>query len=154
MATQQQQQTQLQEGGGAGANGPQLVFMNIANSFSCLIPVLVAVLQCKDVFETHPTNMWVFVVSTFIYFSVAQRSMPLAFVSGSLSAVSIFSVLLPRRLGPLIFIAWTVIPIIVAYQVHADSIRNGCHKLQEMIMDIISRLSAMCNSIEHQGLPV
>ncbi|KAL5828366.1 hypothetical protein ACOSQ3_017834 [Xanthoceras sorbifolium] len=149
-----QQQTQLQEGGGAGVNGPQLVFMNIAKSFNRLIPVLVAVLQSKDVFETHPANMWVFVVSTFIYFSAAQRSMPLAVVSGSFSAVSIVSVLLPRRLGPLIFIAWTVIPIIVAYQVHADSIRNACHKLHKMIMDIISKLSAMCNSIEQQGLPV
>ncbi|KAL5759109.1 hypothetical protein ACOSQ2_017947 [Xanthoceras sorbifolium] len=97
--------------------------------------------------------MWVFVVSTFIYFSAAQRSMPLAAVSGSLSAVSIFSVLLPRSLGPLIFIPWTVIPIIVAYQVHADSIRSACHKLQKIIMDIISRLSATCNSIEQQGLP-
>ncbi|KAL5825998.1 hypothetical protein ACOSQ4_017795 [Xanthoceras sorbifolium] len=146
-----QQQTQLQEGGGAGVNGPQLVFMNIAKSFSCLIPVLVAVLQSKDVFETHPANMWVFVVSTFTYFSAAQRSMLLAFVSGSLSAVSIVSVLQP---GPLIFIPWTVISIIVAYQVHADSIRNACHKLHKMIMDIISKLSAMCNSIEQQGLPV
>ncbi|KAH7569801.1 hypothetical protein JRO89_XS05G0001900 [Xanthoceras sorbifolium] len=134
-------QMQLQEGSGAGANGLPAGFhmcRNIAKSFSCLIPVLVAVLQSKDVFETHPENMWVFVVSTFIYFSAAQRSMPLAAVSGSLSAVSIFSVLLPRSLGPLIFIPWTVIPIIVAYQVHADSIRSACRKLHKIIMDIIS----------------
>ncbi|KAL5761365.1 hypothetical protein ACOSP7_017629 [Xanthoceras sorbifolium] len=32
----------------------------------------------------------------------------------------------------------TVIPIIVAYQVHADSIRSACHKLHKIIMDIIS----------------
>ncbi|KAH7576297.1 hypothetical protein ACOSQ2_003658 [Xanthoceras sorbifolium] len=161
METQQQQQMQVQEGRGASANAQQLVFM-IGKSFNCLIPMLVGVLQVnsqsKDVspFETHPENMWIFVVSTFIYFSAAQRSMPLApaVVAGSLSSVSIVSVLLPRRLGPLIFIPWTFVPIIVAYQVHAVSIRNACHKLHQIIMDIISKLSGTRNSIEQQELPV
>ncbi|KAL5794873.1 hypothetical protein ACOSP7_003467 [Xanthoceras sorbifolium] len=159
METQQQQQMQVQEGRGASANAQPLVFM-IGKSFNCLIPMLVGVLQVnsqsKDVspFETHPENMWVFVVSTFIYFSAAQRSMPLAVVAGSLSSVSIVSVLLPHRLGPLIFIPWTFVPIIVAYQVYAVSIRNACHKLHQMIMDIISKLSATRNSIEQQELPV
>ncbi|KAL5759112.1 hypothetical protein ACOSQ2_017950 [Xanthoceras sorbifolium] len=134
MATQQQQQTQLQEGGGAGANGPQLVFIRIRNA------------QQICGFLWSPPS------STSLQLN---DPCPCSVISGSLSVVSIFSVLLPRRLGPLIFIPWTVISIIiVAYHVHADSISNACHKLHKMIMDIISKLSATCNSIEQQGLPV
>ncbi|KAL5798832.1 hypothetical protein ACOSQ2_003652 [Xanthoceras sorbifolium] len=153
MATQQQQRMQVQEGRGASANARQLVFM-IGKSFNCLIPMLIGVLQVNSQskyvspFETHPTNMWVFMVSTFIYFCAAQRSIPLAVISGSLSSVSIVSVLLPPRLGPIIFIPWTFVPIIVAYQVHAVSIRNACQKLNRMMIDIISKLSATCTSIE------
>ncbi|KAL5794870.1 hypothetical protein ACOSP7_003464 [Xanthoceras sorbifolium] len=122
---------QVQEGRGASANARQLVFM-ISKSFNCLIPMLIGVLQVNSQskyvspFKTHPTNMWVFVVSTFIYFCAAQRSM----------------------LGLIIFIPWTFVPIIVAYQVHAVLIRNACQKLNRMMINIISKLSATCTSIE------
>ncbi|KAK4848291.1 hypothetical protein QYF36_011361 [Acer negundo] len=155
MATQQQQQ-QMEE--------PRQLISKIAESFKTLIPMLVGVLQVniqskdESPFKTHPTNMWVFVFSTFIYYSVAQGSVSLAVVSGSLSSVSLLSVLLPCLLGHLIFIAWAFVTIVVAYQVHALLIHNVCQKLHQMIIDIISKCHCQwftpSNSFEQQRPPV
>ncbi|KAI9181410.1 hypothetical protein LWI28_014728 [Acer negundo] len=171
--TQQQQPQQMQERRGAGedadADATQLVFM-IAKSFNCLIPILINVVQMKyshegkdeSPFETHPATMWVFVFSTFIYFSAAQRSVSVAIISGSLSSVSLVSVLLPRLLGTLIFIiACAFVTIIVAYQVHAVLIHYAYYRLHQTIKYIISSFSANCKwftpsttSIQQRRLPV
>ncbi|KAK3195085.1 hypothetical protein Dsin_026395 [Dipteronia sinensis] len=97
---------------------PKLI-SKISKSFNCLIPMLIGVLRVNT-----------------------QGSMPLAaLISGSLSSV----VLLPRWLGLVIFIAWAVVTINVAYQVHAVLIHNACQRLNQMIMDIISKLSSTCD---------
>ncbi|KAK4835497.1 hypothetical protein QYF36_010499 [Acer negundo] len=139
----ERQQQAMQEGRG---------FM-IAKSFYGVIPTLIGVLQVntegkdKSPFETHPAQMWVFVFSSVIYFYVAQRSVPMAIISGSLSSVSLLSVLLPRLLGALIFIPWAFLPLILAYQIHAVSIRDACRQLHHKINNIVS------TSIEQQELP-
>ncbi|TXG62636.1 hypothetical protein EZV62_009630 [Acer yangbiense] len=156
MAETQQQQQQMQERRGAGdgadadADAPQLIFM-IAKSFNCLIPILIDVVQVKysvgkdeSPFETHPATMWIFVFSTFVYFSAAQRSVTMDIISGSLSSVSLVSVLLPRLLGTLIFIPWAFVTIIVAYQIHAVLIHNAYHKLHRTIKNVISSFSDNC----------
>ncbi|TXG62633.1 hypothetical protein EZV62_009627 [Acer yangbiense] len=157
MATQQQQQMEVQE-----EEPPQLI-SKIAKSFNCLIPMLIGVLQVnsqstdESPFKTHPTNMWVFVFSTFIYYSVAQGSVSMAVISGSLSSVSLLSVLLPRLLEHLIFIAWAFVTIIVAYQVHALLIHSACQRLHQMTIDIISKCHCQwftpSNSVEQQRRP-
>ncbi|KAK4848980.1 hypothetical protein QYF36_019390 [Acer negundo] len=144
-------------------DGPQLVLM-IAKSFKCLIPMLVGVLQVnsqskdQSPFETHTSNMWLFVFSTLIYYSAVQGSMPLAIISGSLSSVSLLSVLLPCLLGRLIFIAWAFVTIIVAYKVHALLINYACQRLHQMIIDIISKCDCQwftpTTSVEQQRAPV
>ncbi|TXG49930.1 hypothetical protein EZV62_025805 [Acer yangbiense] len=132
---------------------PQLNFM-IAKSFNCVIPTLLGVIQVnnegkgKSPFETHPAQMWVFVFSLIIYFSAAQRSVHIAIISGSLSSVSLISVLLPCLLGALIFIPWAFVPLILAYQIHAVSIRDASRQLHHKINTIIS------TSIQQQRLPV
>ncbi|KAK3195076.1 hypothetical protein Dsin_026386 [Dipteronia sinensis] len=157
----------MQEGRGAGeaTDATQLNFM-IAKSFNFVIQMLIGVFQVdsqgkdKSPFETHPAEMWVFVFSSFIYFSAAQRSVPMAIISGSLSSVSLVSVLLPRLLGDLIFIPWAFVPLIVAYQIHAVLIRTACHQLHHKINNVISSFSAICKwftpstSIQQQELPV
>ncbi|KAI9157669.1 hypothetical protein LWI28_026019 [Acer negundo] len=141
----------MQEGKGAG-DALQLNFM-IAKSFYGVIPTLIGVLQVniegkdKFPFETHPAQMWVFVFSSVIYFYAAQLSVPMAIISGSLSSVSLLSVLLPRLLGALIFIPWAFLPLILAYQIHAVSIRDACRQLHHKINNIVS------TSIEQQELP-
>ncbi|KAH7576299.1 hypothetical protein JRO89_XS01G0030500 [Xanthoceras sorbifolium] len=100
----------------------------ISKSFNCLIPMLIGVLQVNS-----------------------QSNSTIHALGGHLritSSISIVSVLLPRRLGLIIFIPWTFVPIIVAYQVHAVLIRNACQKLNRMMINIISKLSATCTSIE------
>ncbi|KAK3195077.1 hypothetical protein Dsin_026387 [Dipteronia sinensis] len=171
---QQQQQQRMQEGRGAddgadaNADAPQLIFM-ISKSFNCLIPILINVVQVKysegkdkSPFETHPATMWIFVFSTFIYFSAGQRSVTVAIISGSLSSVSLVSVLLPRLLGTLIFIIpCAFVTIIVAYRVHAVLIHYAYHKLHQTIKYIISSFSVNCkwftrntSILRQQRLPV
>ncbi|KAK2650640.1 hypothetical protein Ddye_018129 [Dipteronia dyeriana] len=163
----ERQQQPMQEGRGAGedTDAPQLNFM-IAKSFSCVIPILIGFLQVdsqgrdKFPFETLPVKMWVFVFSSFIYFFAVQRSVPMAIISGSLSSVSLVSVLLPRLLGALIFILWAFMTLIVAYHIHAVLIRDACHQLPETIKNVIPNLSAICKwftpstSMDKQELPV
>ncbi|KAK0580470.1 hypothetical protein LWI29_002308 [Acer saccharum] len=82
----------------------------IAKSFNFIIPILlglVLLVRGKDQspFETHPSNMWVFMISTFIYYSVTQRSMPLAArISGSLTSVLLLCFFVPHWLGLVLLI--------------------------------------------------
>ena len=122
----------------------------VAKSFKYQIPMLIAVLQVssrESPFKTHPVQTWVFVVATIIYCLAYQLSNAVvAVISGSLSTVSLVSIFLPRLLGFLIFIPWSFVPIIVAYQ-RIRSIFNNIHDDwldRQMIMDfIISKFSVM-----------
>ncbi|KAK1560722.1 hypothetical protein Q3G72_030130 [Acer saccharum] len=75
MGTQQQQmEVQDQE---------SQMISKIAKSFNFIIPILIGLVllvrgKDQSPFETHPSNMWVFMISTFIYYSATQRSMPMA----------------------------------------------------------------------------
>ncbi|KAK2650623.1 hypothetical protein Ddye_018112 [Dipteronia dyeriana] len=136
----------------------------MAKPFKYLIPMLITVLQVssqghsESPFKSHPANMWISLVATFIYyFAVAaaqlesaiffERSIIVAAISGSLSAVSLVSMfLLPGLLGFLIFIPWTFIPIIVAYQIHHVLIRRACRRFQQKIKNFVSKLSDVCGT--------
>ncbi|TXG49927.1 hypothetical protein EZV62_025802 [Acer yangbiense] len=152
----QQQPMQEGRGTGEGTDAPQLDFM-VAKSFNCLIPILLTVIQVnnegkdKSAFETHPAQMWVFVFSSVIYFSAAQLSVPMAIISGSLSSVSLLSVLLPRLLGALVFIPWAFVPLILACQIHEVLIRHAClqlhHKIKTIISTSIEQLRDACRLI-------
>ncbi|TXG62625.1 hypothetical protein EZV62_009619 [Acer yangbiense] len=117
MRTQQQQmEVQDQE--------QQLIF-KITMSFNFIIPILlglVLLIRGKDQspFETHPSNMWVFMFSTFVYYSVTQRSTPLAArISGSLTSVLLLCFFLPNWLGLVLLIVWLFVTINVVYKLHA-----------------------------------
>ncbi|TXG62639.1 hypothetical protein EZV62_009633 [Acer yangbiense] len=65
----------------------------------------------------------------------------------SLSAVSLISMFLqPGLLGFLIFIPWTFLPIIVAYQIHYVLIHHACRCLQQKIKNLVSKFSDICNN--------
>ncbi|KAK1558995.1 hypothetical protein Q3G72_009277 [Acer saccharum] len=120
MGTQQQQmEVQDQE---------QQLISQIGKSFNFIIPILLGLVLLVDLvqgkdqspFETHPSNMLVFVISTFIYYSVIQRSMPLAArISGSLTSVLLHCFFLPHWLGLVLLIAWLFVTINVVYKLHA-----------------------------------
>ncbi|KAI9181966.1 hypothetical protein LWI28_020587 [Acer negundo] len=104
--------------------------------FGFLIPLLVAVLQLQVnnqgtnnySFQTHPANLWVFLLSTIVYCfafvadiksqyykpSCAQLYSLVAVISGSLSSVSLISLFLPDLPGRLIFIPWAFMSIVVS----------------------------------------
>lgn len=112
-------------------------------AFGFLNPLLIGVLQVKcqgqalSPFETHTRAMWTFLLATFVYsFAVAAYvkrnrrpqktnnyrkivSGDVAIISGSLSSVSLVSILVPTNLvliGRLIFFTWIVVPLIVLRQ--------------------------------------
>ncbi|KAK4848816.1 hypothetical protein QYF36_017751 [Acer negundo] len=114
--------------------------------FGFLIPLLVAVLQVNNQgtnnhsFETHPANLWVFLLATLVYCfvfvsqyynqSYAQLYSLVAVISGSLSSVSLISVFLPDLPGRLIFIPWAFVSIVVSRSL----IISLCCWLYQMIM--------------------
>ncbi|KAK2640608.1 hypothetical protein Ddye_028403 [Dipteronia dyeriana] len=126
--------------------------LSVAKSFEyIIIPMLIAVLQLsiqESPFKTHPVQTWVFVVATMIYcFAFQLSNAAAAVISGSLSTVSLISIFLPHSLGFLIFIPWSFVPIIVAYQTIRsifNNIHDACLGLdRQMIMDFISKFSAI-----------
>ncbi|TXG65679.1 hypothetical protein EZV62_006954 [Acer yangbiense] len=124
---------------------------SLTKSFKYIIPMLIALLQvsCKESpFKTHLIQTWVFVVATIIYGLAFQLSnVVVVVISGSLSTVSLISIFLPRLLGFLIFIPWSFVPIIVAYQPICSifkDIHDACLRLdRQMIMDFISKFSVV-----------
>ncbi|TXG62646.1 hypothetical protein EZV62_009640 [Acer yangbiense] len=133
----------------------------IAKPFKYLIPMLITVLQVssqrsESPFKSHPANMWISLIATFIYyFAVAaqlentiffERSIIVAAISGPLSAVSLVSMFLPGLLGFLIFIPWTLLTIIIAYQIHYVLIHHACRHLQQNIQNIVSKFSDVCST--------
>ncbi|TXG65675.1 hypothetical protein EZV62_006950 [Acer yangbiense] len=123
--------------------------LSVAKSFEYIITMLVAVLQLsskESPFKTHPVQTWVFVVATIIYGLAFQLSnADVAIISGSLSTVLLVSIFVPHSLGFLIFIPWSFVPIIVAYQpicLIFNNIHDACLTLRldrQMIMDFISK---------------
>ncbi|KAH7519620.1 hypothetical protein FEM48_Zijuj08G0056400 [Ziziphus jujuba var. spinosa] len=88
-------------------------------AFALLNPLLIGVLQVKcqgalvSPFETHTRAIWTFLVSTLIY--------SFSFAAGSLSSISLLSVLLPPLFGSLIFFLWIIVPLIVLHQLIKQS---------------------------------
>ncbi|KAJ0021044.1 hypothetical protein Pint_32720 [Pistacia integerrima] len=97
---------------------------------AALIPFLVGVLQLHvqrndSLFETHPLNMWIFLVTTIIHYGVlaaewkfklqyqshSQASNAIGFISGSLAFAALISVI-PRSNGYIIFIAWAFVLVV------------------------------------------
>ncbi|KAK4848372.1 hypothetical protein QYF36_012175 [Acer negundo] len=121
----QQQQMEMQEQEPQDQD-PQLI-SKITMSFNFIIPILLGLVllvrgrgKDQSPFETHPSNMWVFMISTFIYYSVTQRSMPLAArISGSLTSVLLLCFFIPHWLGLVLLILWLFVTINVAYKFHA-----------------------------------
>ncbi|KAK0581200.1 hypothetical protein LWI29_011261 [Acer saccharum] len=115
---QQQQQMEVQD------QESQMI-SKIAKSFNFIIPILIGLVllvrgKDQSPFETHPSNMWVFMISTFIYYSATQRSMPMAArISGSLTSILLLCFFIPRWLGLVLLIVWFFVTIIVAYKLHA-----------------------------------
>ena len=97
----------------------------ITMSFNFIIPILIGLVllvrgKDQSPFVTHPSNMWIFMISTFIYYSVTQRSMPLAArISGSLISILLLCFFIPRWLGLVLLIVWIFVTINVAYKLHA-----------------------------------
>ncbi|KAK4849334.1 hypothetical protein QYF36_023683 [Acer negundo] len=121
MGTQQQQmEVQDQE----LQDQDQQLISKIAKSFNFIIPILIGLVllvrgKDQSPFETHPSNMWVFMISTFIYYTVTQRSMPMAArISGSLTSVLLLCFFIPRWLGLVLLIVWLFVTINVAYKLH------------------------------------
>jgi len=120
--------------------------------FKYFVPSLMAVVALKfdskniDPFETHPMNMWAFVISTCIYFlilgllkelqnSCANYDQILGHVlllSGALSSVSLVSIILPTQLGRLIFIIWALLPIFLVCRSLKHIYRCLTHKIKNV----------------------
>ncbi|KAK4859074.1 hypothetical protein QYF36_026401 [Acer negundo] len=97
--------------------------------FGFLIPLLLSLLQVinnnqatnKYSFETHPTNLWVFLLATFVYSVAFAANIQSKFysinvfaISGSLSSVSLISMFLPGLPGRLIFIPWAFVSVVLS----------------------------------------
>ncbi|TXG62587.1 hypothetical protein EZV62_009581 [Acer yangbiense] len=138
--------------------------------FGFLIPLLVAVLQLQVnnqgtnnySFETHPANLWVFLLATLVYCfafvadiksqyynpSYAQLYSLLAVISGSLSSVSLISVFLPDLPGRLIFIPWAFVSVVVSRSL----IISLCCWLYQMIMKTFFQVVCIWNRFKASGL--
>ncbi|KAG5231196.1 transmembrane [Salix suchowensis] len=100
--------------------------------FLLLVPFLIGVIQIKfqgtnqSPFQTRLPSMWASVLATFVYCFALAATMKfkctkygrfsghVAFLAGSFSSISLVSFLLPARLGPLVFVAWAILHIMVA----------------------------------------
>ncbi|KAK1581897.1 hypothetical protein Q3G72_010063 [Acer saccharum] len=124
----------------------------VAKSFKDLIMMLIAILSFVSseeyLFKTKAAEMWVLVVSIIIYCLAWLSNVVVAIISGSLATVSLVSIFLPDSIGFLVFILWSLVPLVVAYQ-RIRSIFNNIHDAcltlrldRQMIMDfIISKFS-------------
>ncbi|GMN50436.1 hypothetical protein TIFTF001_019600 [Ficus carica] len=104
--------------------------------FAFLNPLLIGVIQVKcqgassSPFLTNPTEMWTFLLATLVYcFAFAanikwrrRRTIyalfpgHMALIFGSLSSISLFSIILPTMWGQLIFSLWIFLPVLVLRQ--------------------------------------
>uniref|UniRef100_A0A6N2MSG4 Uncharacterized protein n=1 Tax=Salix viminalis TaxID=40686 RepID=A0A6N2MSG4_SALVM len=98
--------------------------------FAFLNPFLIGVIQVKfqgtsqSPFQTRLPSMWAFLLATFLYCFAFAANMKFKYTtyfrfSGhvafrSFSSISLVSFLLPARLGPLVFVVWAILPIMVA----------------------------------------
>lgn len=146
--------------------------------FAFVNPLLIGVLQVKaqgayaSPFDTHPGDMWTFLVATLLYcFAFAANikchphqtktcsriSATVALLSGSLSSVALLSIFLPPLLARLIFFSWTVLPLIVARQLIHQTFHwlfQWARKVVSLFLDIIgNRFKATGNLAEHQPRP-
>ncbi|TXG65676.1 hypothetical protein EZV62_006951 [Acer yangbiense] len=94
--------------------------------------------------------MWVLVVAIIIYCLAWLSNADVAVISGSLATVSLVSIFLPDSIGFLVFIPWSLVPLVVAYhRIRSifNNIHNACLTLRlnrHMIMDcIISKFSVI-----------
>ncbi|KAJ6675546.1 PROTEIN putative-RELATED [Salix viminalis] len=131
--------------------------------FAFLNPFLIGVIQVKfqgtsqSAFQTRLPSMWAFLLATFLYCFAFAANMKfkyttyfrfsghVAFLAGSFSSISLVSFLLPARLGPLVFVAWAILPIMVA----RSTVQFICLWIYERIMTF-SSISLDGMSIEEQ----
>ncbi|TXG62634.1 hypothetical protein EZV62_009628 [Acer yangbiense] len=136
--------------------------------FGFLIPLLIALLQVniqginKYSFETHPANLWVFLLSTSVYcvaFAADIQSKSysanytqlfsfVAVISGSLSSVSLVSMFLPPLLGRLIFIPWAFVFIVLS----RGLIVSICRWLYQMIIKTFFQVVGIWDRFRGSGL--
>ena len=143
--------------------------------FKYFIPSLMAVVALKfknkniDPFETHPVNMWAFVISTCIYFLILgilkelQNSCAnyhqilghIILISGALSSVSLLSLILPTQLGCLIFIIWALLPIILVRQSLKHIYRCLTHKIKNVFSYSYEKVNKFVERVrlQQQQLP-
>ncbi|KAJ6400370.1 hypothetical protein OIU84_015924 [Salix udensis] len=131
--------------------------------FAFLNPFLIGVIQVKfqgtnqSPFQTRLPSMWAFLLATFVYCFAFAANMKfkytkyfrfsghVAFLAGSFSSISLVSFLLPARLGPLVFVAWAILPIMVA----RSTVQFICLWIYQRIMTF-SSISLDDMSIEEQ----
>ncbi|TXG62629.1 hypothetical protein EZV62_009623 [Acer yangbiense] len=136
--------------------------------FGFLIPLLIALLRVNNQggknysFETHPANLWVFLLATFAYCvafaadiqskfystKYALLSSCVAVISGSLSSVSLISIFLPPLLGRLIFIPWAFVSIVLS----RGFIVSICRWFYRMIMKSFFQVFDIWNRFRGCGL--
>ncbi|KAJ6679430.1 PROTEIN putative-RELATED [Salix purpurea] len=122
--------------------------------FAFLNPFLLGVIQVKfqgtsqSPFQTRSPSMWAFLLATFIYCFAYAASMKfkrskyfrfsghVAFLAGSFSSISLVSFLLPARLGPLVFVAWAILHIMVA----RSTVQFICLWIYQRIMTLIFKI--------------
>ncbi|PON82952.1 hypothetical protein TorRG33x02_212480 [Trema orientale] len=142
--------------------------------FAFLNPLLVGVLQVKcqsqsaSPFDTHRSDMWTFLLATLVYcfaFAANTRrrryaviSGHVALISGSLSSVSLVSVLLPRSLGRLIFFTWIILPVVVSRQTISCICRWISKSIFRLYLGVVNRFNMIkcgnTNTEQPQTLPV
>ena len=110
-----------------------------------LIAILSFVSNKESLFKTKAAEMWVLVVAIIIYCLARLSNVDVAVISGSLATVSLVSIFLPDSIGFLVFIPWSLVPLVVASQ-RIRSIFNNIHDTclrldRQMIMDFISKFS-------------
>jgi hypothetical protein len=121
-----------------------------------LIGAVIGLLQVKDLFETHPSNMWTSVAALPIFclshaakkkiINGAQLIDALRVLSAALVVASLLSVLLPDRLCYLPFLMWLLLAAsILAYP--------GLIKAFHSVIYISKRLRQR-TTVERDALPV
>ncbi|KAG5231186.1 transmembrane [Salix suchowensis] len=129
--------------------------------FAFLNPFLIGVIQVKfqgtnqSPFQTRLASMWAFLLATFVYCFAFAANMKfkcttyfrfsghVAFLAGSFSSISLVSFLLPARLGPLVFVVWAILPIIVA----RSAVQFTCLWIYQRIMMLIFKILGFCYCI-------
>jgi hypothetical protein len=125
--------------------------------FLFLIGSVIGLLQVKDLFETHPSNMWISVaaLTIFCFSHAATKKMIINWAqlidtlrvhSAALVVASLLSVLLPYRLCYLPFLMWLLLASILAYP---GLIIKAFHSVIN-----ISKRVGQRTTVEPDGLPV